>query len=82
MSAVDIGAFGGYALGLYKVTVRLAGGSDTAYVIACDAEDAVKQVRKATEDLNVLYLESLERLAGTFYVSEEAEAVFRSPSRK
>ena len=82
MSAVDIGEFGGYALGLYKVTVRLTGGSDTAYIIACDAEDAVKQVRKATEDLNVLYLESLERLAGTFYVSEDAAEVLGSPSKK
>ena len=80
MTTVDIGEFGGYVLGLYKVNVRLAGGSDTAYVIACDAEDAVKQIRKATADLNVLYLESLERLAGTFFVSDAAEEVLRTPS--
>jgi hypothetical protein len=77
MTTFDIREFGGYSLGLYKATVRLSGGSDEIYVIATDAEDAMKQVRRALEDLNVLYLESLERLAGAFYVSEAAEAVLK-----
>jgi hypothetical protein len=80
MTTVDIGEFGGYSLGLYKATVRLARGSDTVYVIAVQAEDAVKQVRKTYEDLNVLYLESLERLAGSFYVSDEAKTVLKLSS--
>lgn len=82
MTTVDLGEFGGYSLGLYKVTIRLAGGADTVYVIAVHAEDAVKQMRKAYDDLNVLYLESLERLAGSFFVSEEAEASLRSSTKK
>jgi hypothetical protein len=80
MTTVDIGDFGGYSLNLYKITVRLARGPDTIYIIAVNAEDAVKQMRKAYEDVNVLYLESLERLAGSFFASEEAQAILMPPA--
>lgn len=80
MTTVDISEFGGYSLGLYKATVKLAGGTDTVYIIACDAEDAVQEIRKVYADLNVLYIESLDRLAGSFFVSEDAEALLKSTS--
>jgi hypothetical protein len=74
----DIGKFGGYSLNLYRAVVRLTGGTDAVYIIALHAEDAVKQIRKAYADLNVLYIESLERVAGSFFVSEDAEAVLKA----
>jgi hypothetical protein len=80
MTTVNIREFGGYELSIFKTTVRLAGGMDTVYVIAVHSEDAVRQVRRAYEDLNVLYLESLERLTGSFYISEEARAVMKAPT--
>ena len=78
MTTVDLGEFGGYSLNLYQAVIRLARGPDTVYIIAVDAEDALAQIRKAYSDLNVLYLESLERLAGSFYVSEKAQASLKA----
>jgi hypothetical protein len=77
MTTEDSGEFGGYSLNLYQAVIRLARGPDAVYIIAVDAEDALVQIRKAYADLNVLYLESLERLAGSFYVSEKAQANFK-----
>jgi hypothetical protein len=78
MTTVDIGEYGGHSLNLYQAVTRLAMGSDTIYIIAVDAEDALAQIRKAYADLNVLYVESLERLAGSIYVSEKAETNFKA----
>ena len=69
---IDISQYGGFSLGLYVAEVRLAGGADEVFVVACNIEDAIAQLRKAFEDLNVLYIASVERIAGSFFVSDEA----------
>jgi hypothetical protein len=68
----NIAELGGYSLMLFRATVRLARGTDTCYVVAQSVEDAVLQVRKAYDELNVLYIESVERLTGTLFLSEAA----------
>ncbi len=56
---------------LFKATIRLSGATDSTYVLARNMEDAVDQVRKAHADMNVLYIQSVERLAGTVYITPE-----------
>lgn len=68
----NITEIGGFSLMLFKATVKLAKGTDTCYIVARNVEDAVQQVRKAYDDLNVLYIESVERLTGTIFFSEAA----------
>ena len=76
----NIAELGGYSLMLFRATVRLARGTDTCYVVAQSVEDAVQQVRKAYDDLNVLYIESVERLTGTLFLSEAAIDAFKKES--
>jgi hypothetical protein len=68
--AVDLG---GSALNLFKVTTRLARGADVSHVVARDVEDALQQAREAYEDLNVLYIEAIERVGGSLFVSKAAK---------
>lgn len=75
---IDINQYGGYSLGLYVAEVRLAGGTDEVFVVACDIEDAIKQIRKAFDELNVLYIVSVERISGSFFVSEEAAKALKT----
>jgi hypothetical protein len=71
----DIAEIGAYTVGLYKAATRLSGATDTCFIVACDIEDAVEQVREAYADANVLYVQSLERLAGVVFVSKEAKDI-------
>jgi hypothetical protein len=64
-----------YNVALFKVTIRLSGATDTCYVIARHTEDAVQQVRREYADFNVLYIASIERLAGTVRISAEAKEI-------
>jgi hypothetical protein len=66
-----------YNFALFKVTVKLSGATDTCYVIARHTEDAVREVRQAYTDFNVLYLEAIERLSGEIYVSDEAKEALK-----
>lgn len=75
---IDISQYGGFSLGLYVAEVRLAGGTDEVFVVACDIEDAIGQIRKAFDDLNVLYIASVERIAGSFFVSDEAAKTIKT----
>jgi hypothetical protein len=72
---IDISQYGGFSLGLYVAEVRLAGGTDEVFVVACDIEDAIEQIHRAFDDLNVLYIASVERIAGSFFVSDEAAKI-------
>jgi hypothetical protein len=65
-------------LNLFKATIRLAGGSDTCHVVSRDLEDAIRQLREAYEDLNVLYIESVERVGGPLFVTTTAAEVVKS----
>jgi hypothetical protein len=67
----------GSGLNLFKATIRLARGTDTCHIVARDVEDAVQQVRKAYEDLNVLYIESIARVGGLLFVSQAAKEVLK-----
>ena len=73
----DITEIGGFTLMLFKATVKLAKGTDTCYVVARNVEDAVHQVRTAYDELNVLYIESVERLTGTIFFSEAATVALK-----
>ena len=64
-------------LNLFKATIRLARGTDTCHIVARDVEDAVQQVRKAYEDLNVLYIESISRVGGSLFISQAAKDVLK-----
>ncbi len=70
-----IAEIGAYTLALFKVNTKLSGATDTRYIIARDMEDAVDQVRKAYADVNVLYIESVERLTGMIFISQQAKGV-------
>lgn len=67
----------GSGLNLFKAAIRLAGGTDTCHIVARDLEDAVQHVRKAYEDLNVLYVESITRVGGLLFVSQKAKEVLK-----
>lgn len=73
----NIAEIDAYRSTLFKATIKLAGATDTCYVLACDVEDAVAQMRKAYADLNVLFIESIERLTGTVFISPEAQGILR-----
>jgi phosphomevalonate kinase len=75
---IDINQYGGFSLGLYMAEVRLAGGTDEIFVVACDIEDAIEQIHKAFDDLNVLYISSVERIAGSFFVSDAAAKTLKA----
>ena len=62
-----------YPMALYQATVKLSGATDTCYIVARHTEDAVQQVREAYADFNVLFIHSVERLAGTILISQEAK---------
>ena len=66
------------SLNLFKATIRLARGADTCHIVSRDLEDAVQQLRQAYEDLNVLYIESIERVGGPLFVTAAAVGVLKS----
>jgi hypothetical protein len=61
-----------YEVALYSAAIKLAGATDTVFILARDMEDAVDQIRESYADMNVLFIESVERLSGTVYVSKNA----------
>jgi len=62
-----------YELAVFKVTIKLSGATDTCYIVARHTEDAVQQVRAAYADFNVLFIQSVERIAGMILISKEAK---------
>jgi hypothetical protein len=62
-----------YELALFKATVKLSGATDTCYIVARHTEDAVQQVRAGYAEFNVLFIQSVERVAGTILISQEAK---------
>ncbi len=62
-----------YTVAIFKAVVKLSAATDTCYVLARDIEDAVKHIYDAYDEFNVLYFESVERLAGMVFISPGAK---------
>jgi hypothetical protein len=69
-----------YEVGVYRLMMKLSGTTEEIYVVAHDVNDAVDYINLAYADMNVLYIDSVERLSGAIFVTTGAKETLGTSS--